>query len=268
MPPAKKDTSDTSELQRLLTENEALQRKLDVCVRWMKRQIEESVSSISQRRLRDMTKSSKDTFVRENQADIITKKIQEYFGDLLLLNAPSKTIEYLVNSEINFYNLYQNPTLDGLSVVSSYHKILDAFIEHAVTKNFRKFAKKRNCVVLLENDPIEKALHFVVNKDYIISIGRFFGLLKAIRQHESQGAYGTTFSLYIERNQELATLLLGDTFYNLFDRLVRSEVFGEKRHRGSITFDETKLVREWMVGDFQNKSSVLYILLQSESVMY
>ena len=268
MTPAKKGSSPSDDLTALREENEALQRKLDVCIRWMKRQIEESVHIISHRRIREMTDSSKEAFLRENQSDIITKKIQEYFGDLLLLNAPARTIEYLVNSEINFYSFYRNPSLDGLSVVSSYHKILDAFIEHVITNNYRKFAKKRNCVVLRENEPIEKALHFVVNRNYIISIGRLYGLLKSARTHEQLCTYGSTFVTYIEKNPELANTLLTEPFYGLFERLVKSEVFGEKRHRGSISFEETKQVREWMVGDLQNRNSLLYILLKSEAVMY
>ena len=223
---------------------------------------------ISERRVRKLTSSSKDAFLHENQESIIASKIQSYFGDLLLLNAPNRTIERLTDSEITFFTMTKNPSLDGLAVVSSYQKILDAFIEHCITANYRKFCKKRNCTMLRTNDPLEKSLHLIVNKGYTLSVGRLYGLLRSIRSGERLYEYGGAFAQYLERYMELRETLLSDAFFSIFERIVRSEVFGEKRHKGSISFEETRMAREWMVGSFDNKQSLLYLLLTSESVAY
>jgi hypothetical protein len=66
--------------------------------------------------------------------------------------------------------MMKNPNIDGFSVVSSYHKVLDLFIESFVTNNFRKYAKKKNCTILRVNDPLEKSLHLIINKKYILSV--------------------------------------------------------------------------------------------------
>jgi len=110
-------------LQELEQENERLKRQLEVSIRWMRRQVEESVHKISKRNVTKMSETGRDDFLRENQEVIIGKRIQDYFGDLLILNAPKETIEYLISSEISFYNLGKNPSLDGFSVIGSYHKM-------------------------------------------------------------------------------------------------------------------------------------------------
>jgi len=78
--------------------------------------------------------------------------------------------------------MMKNPSIDGFAVISSYHKVLDLFVESFITNNFRKFAKKKNCTILRVNDPLEKALHLIVNKKYILSIGRLYALIKLIKE--------------------------------------------------------------------------------------
>lgn len=160
--------------QELEQENERLRHHLDVATRWMRREVEESVHKISKRKVTRMTEAGRDEFLRENQEAIIGKRIQDYFGDILLLNAPKETIEYLVSSEISFYNLGKNPSLDGFSVIGSYHKILDVWVEQMIVNQFRKFAQKKGATILRVNDPIEKALHSVITKKFILSLGRLF----------------------------------------------------------------------------------------------
>lgn len=130
-------------LQELRDENALLKRQLDTCVRFMRREVEESVHKISKRKVTQMTETGRDDFLRENQEAIMLKRIHDYFGDILLLNAPKETIEYLVSSEISFYNISKNPSLDGFSVIGSYHKILDVWVEQMIINQFRKFAQKK-----------------------------------------------------------------------------------------------------------------------------
>lgn len=255
-------------LQELEQENEKLKHQLEVCIRWMRREVEGSVHKISKRKVTRMTETGRDDFLRENQEAIIGKRIADYFGDLLLLNAPKETIEYLVSSEISFYNLSKNPSLDGLSVISSYHKILDVWVEQMIVNQFRKFAQKKGATILRVNDPIEKALHSVITKKYILSLGRLFGLLRMIRNGEKLHDFGQTFMQYLDKYQDLRDMLLSDRFFLLFEKIVESDVFGGKRHQGSISIGDTKNTRKWVTGDFADKDGLLYQVLESQAVLY
>lgn len=255
-------------LQEMEKENAFLKRQLEVCIRWMRREVEQSVHQISKRKVRKMTETDREGFLWENQEAIITKRIQDYFGDILLLNAPKETIAYLVSSEINFYNLSKNPSLDGFGVVSSYHKILDILVEQIIINQYRKFAQKHGATVLRVNDPMEKALHLVVTKKYIFSLGRLFGLLQMIRNGEKLYDFGHTFVSYLEKYPNLRDFLLSDSFFSLFEKVVASDVFGGKRHSGSISLADTKNTRTWIMGDFTDKNGILYQILESQAVLY
>lgn len=258
----------TKTLQELEQENTLLKRQLETCIRFMRREVEESIHKISKRKVTRMTTTGRDDFLRENQEAIIGKRIADYFGDLLLLNAPKETIEYLVSSEITFYNLSKNPSLDGLSVISSYHKILDVWVEQMIVNQFRKFAQKKGATILRVNDPIEKALHSVITKKYILSLGRLFGLLRMIRNGEKLHDFGQTFSQYLDKYRELRDMLLSDRFFLLFEKIIESDVFGGKRHQGSISLADTKNTRKWITGDFSDKDGLLYQVLESQAVLY
>lgn len=255
-------------LQDIQKENEKLRHQLDVCIRFMRREVEESVHKISKRKVTKMTETGRDDFLRENQEAIIGKRIADYFGDLLLLNAPKETIEYLVSSEISFYNLAKNPSLDGFSVIGSYHKILDVWVEQMIVNQFRKFAQKKGATVLRVNDPMEKSLHSVVTKKFILSLGRLFGLLRMIRNGEKLYDFGQTFSDYLAKYPDLRNTLLSDRFFLLFERVIESDVFGGKRHQWSISLSDTKNTRKWIAGDFTDKDGLLYQVLESQAVLY
>lgn len=124
-------------------ENADLRRKLAVSQKWMMREVEESAHRVAKRRVSKMTEDGKEDFLRENQEEIIAKRIRTYFGEILLMNAPKNTIDHLVDSEISFYNLSRTPSGDGLTVISSYNKILDALIESQIVREYRKFALKQ-----------------------------------------------------------------------------------------------------------------------------
>ncbi|MDD5197249.1 MAG: hypothetical protein PHN60_00090 [Candidatus Gracilibacteria bacterium] len=254
--------------QELEKENEKLKHHLEIATRWMRREVEESIHKISKRKVNKMTETGRDDFLRENQGAIISKCIQDYFGDLLLLNAPKETIEYLISSEISFYNLGKNPSLDGFSVIGSYHKILDVWVEQMIVNQFRKFAQKKGATVLRVNDPMEKALHSVVTKKFIFSLGRLYGLLKMIRNGEKLYDFGQTFREYLDKYPDLRNMLLSDRFFLLFEKVIESDVFGGKRHQGSISLSDTKNTRKWIAGDFMDKDGLLYQVLESQAVLY
>lgn len=256
------------QIKELEEEIKILKRKLNLCTLWMKKEVESQLHNIAKRKVWKLTEDTREKFLEENQEKIISQRIQNYFWDILLLNAPNNTIEYLVNSEINYFSFQKNPSMDWFAVVSNYHKILDAFIEHFITNNYRKFAIKKNCTTLRVNDPLEKALHLVVNKKYILSVWRLFWLVRAIRNDEKLSIYWETFAQYLDKYKELKDTLLSENFIRLFQEIVNSEVFWAKRHSGKMNLEETERARKLMTWWFVDKNSILYILLESQSVLY
>lgn len=256
------------ELLALRAENETLRRQLKVATNWMERQWREETHKISKRRTNRMTESDKAEFLRENLEEVSFRRVHDFFGDLLLMNAPKDTVPHLVDAEITFFNLRRMNSGDGLSVISSYTKLLDGLVEGYVTSQFRKYATKRGAVVLRVNDPLEKALHLVITKKYILSIGRLYALLKSIRGDEKLHGFGTTFREYLEKYATLGNFLLSDEFFVPFAKLVESDVFGSKRHSGKITIDETVETRNVLLGDFRDRSALVYRLLENQSSAY
>lgn len=254
-------------MQELLEENIALKKKLWVAQAWMEREVKTQVHNVARRKVWKMTENQKSSFLNENIEEVISKRIVSFFWDLLLLNAPKWTIEAITASEINFYNMKQNPAIDGFSVVSGLHKAFDLFIESFVTKWFRKYAKKQKQTILRVNDPIEKSLNLVVNKGYILSTWRFFALIKMIRSGENLSDYGKCFSEYLNKYVDLKNAILSDEFYERFEELNKSEVLSSKRHKWTISSDDTVIARKFLIWNFEDKDSILYKLLESQAVI-
>lgn len=156
----------------------------------------------------------------------------------------------------------KNPTIDGFAVISAYHKVLDLFIESFITNNFRKYAKKKGQTILRVNDPLEKSLNLIVNSKYIMSVGRLYGLLKMIREDQKLFDYGQCFKEYLDKYTELRAILLDDVFFDKFTRLNKSEVLSSKRHSGSISKKDTMDARKILIGDFRDKNSIIYKILE------
>lgn len=256
------------QIQELKKENEQLKHLLAIAKAWMDREVKQSVHKIAKRKVGKMTDTLKEDFLKENIEEVIATQINRYFWDILLMNAPKWVVEAITTWEINFYNMKKNPSMDGFTVVSWYHKALDLFIESIITKNFRKFAKKQGQTILRQNDPLEKALNLVVNKKYILSVWRLYGLIKMIREDSQLYDYGKCFKAYLDKYRDLKEVLLDNNFFDKFTQLNKSEILASKRHSWSITKDETILARKILIWDFQDKNSIIYKMLESQSVLF
>lgn len=257
-----------SRIVLLEQENTELKRKLKVSQIWMEKEVRESAHKIATRRVGKMTVDEKTDFLTQNQEEIITNRIRGYFGELLLLNAPKNTVEYLVDAEISYFTLMKIATGDGVGVISSFTKILDALIETIITAQFRKYVLKQGPVILRANDPLEKALYLVISKKYTLSTGRLYALIRGIRNNEKQLEFASDFTRYLEKYSTLGTLLTSDEFFLPYRDLIEGEVFGGKRHSGRITGEETKKIREILVGEYTHKTGLIYQLLSHSAIAY
>lgn len=262
--------SDIKELQnqnKFLREKVILlEAKLKVCENWMAREVKESVKKISKRKVNKMTCNTRESFMQENIENIITKKIQDFFWEFILMNTPSSVIENIISGEINYYNLRKNTNFDGFSVISSYHKAIDTIIESFITKWFRKFSKKNKQTQLRKNDPLEKTLNSVVNKWFILSTWRLLHLIKNISEWKELYDYGKIFKLYLEKYKFLWDVLLNKSFIKKYEELISTETLWKKRHLGKINFLDTRKARELIIWEFKNKESIIFMLLKTQEI--
>ncbi|USN58351.1 MAG: hypothetical protein H6767_08895 [Candidatus Peribacteria bacterium] len=247
-------------LEQLQKENDELKRRLAIAQAWMAREVKNQIQTIYKEKTENTPLNS------ETLAETIEENIRNFFGDMVIINLPNGVIENITAAEIGLYHLEQDPHLDGFTVISSYHKALDACIESFIIRDFRKFSKKQGKIYLRKNDLLEKALHAVVNQGYILSVGRLFHILSEIQSGESGGEYQEQFRLYLKKYDFLATILLSTSFLKIFKQLMDTEVLGSKRHSGSVSIEETKYARKLLIGDFDETSCLLHQLIQTQQL--
>ncbi len=256
-------TNLEEENKKLKQENEKLKKMLEVARAWMEREVKSNVVKIAKSKLSKLTQETKENFFWNNVEDIITQKISDFFWEVMLLNIPAAVIDNIISAEINYYHLKENPISDWLSVISSYHKSMDILIEQNITKWFRKFCKKKWYDILRKNEPIEKALNSVVNRWFILSIGRLYHLIKILKEDdEKYYDYVKAFKEYLDKYNYLKEIVLSKSFYQNLWKLVNSETLGWKRHKWKISFEETREARNLIIWDFKDKDCIIYKLTE------
>jgi hypothetical protein len=100
------------ENKKLKKEIVELKRVLGIVKLWMEKEVRASVIRIAKNKLSKLTDETKKSFFSNNIEDIITKKIYDFFGEILILNIPSSVIENIIFAEINYYHLRENPISD------------------------------------------------------------------------------------------------------------------------------------------------------------
>lgn len=249
-------------LDKLKKENLDLKRKLSIAKLWMEKEVRSQVKRIAKWKVSNMTSKTKDAFFSDNVEEIITKKVSDYFGEIMLLNTPSSVIENIISAEVAYYNLRENPWADWLGAITSYHKSLDILIESQITKWFRKFAKKKKQTQLRQNDVLEKALNSVVNKWYILSIWRLYHLVYLIDTDATLYDYWKCFKEYLEKYTHISNILFEEEFLKKFEKLVDSEILWKKRHVWKIWFEEATDARELLIWNFTDRNSLIYWFIE------
>jgi hypothetical protein len=110
-------------------------------------------------------------------------------------------------------------------VISSYHKALDIIIENYITSYFRKFIDKSKLPRNVDNSSLEKSLKSVILKNYSLSAGRLYHLLKTINKEKELNHYTNLFNKFLDKYSYLKDILLEDKeFFNIFDKIMETEV--------------------------------------------
>jgi hypothetical protein len=262
----------------LIEENEILKKKLALAEIWMRREIAHQKKSLSEAETKKSGRRKLDNILERDSVDIITRRIQGYFG-ASLENAPKYTLEHLIDAEIYWQTLQKFPTLDALPVVSSYQKILDAFFE-SILSDFRTRHSECNEESrrllkpgLLRTsqwhrqhtlNSLDRDIENVLSKKYTLSLGRWFQFFQKVREGSDFGwKYEDMLLEYLSENHEsLLEICVTDPFFSGFSELISLEVFSRKRHDNKISYADAKRVREICV-DWYLKKGILKNILES-----
>ena len=245
----------------LQEENEQLKNKLEIAQTWMKKEIAEDMKKISKAKINNSIQKEKTCFLNDNIEEIVSKKIQDFFGELMLVNIPAKIIRNIISAEINYYNFRNNPSFDWFSVISSYHKAIDIIIETYIISDFRKFIDKSRLPKNTWNDSLEKSLNSVITRNYSLSVWRLYHLLQIISEWKELKHYSYLFKKFIKKHSYLEDILLNLEFIKTFEKIIETEVLWSKRHSWRIDFVETREARNLLIWDFSDKNCLIYRLM-------
>lgn len=250
----------------LQEENDILKRKLDNLKKWAIKEI--SSKKLDYDELRDWYCKIYNSDKKEIEKEILSKIIN-FLWEEIVSSISYKFIEYLLISEINYINFQENPSLDGLSVISSYHKALDIIIEDYITKWYRHYVlSRRSNIYKSNNSKLDNFLYLVIKSWYILSVWRLYNILENIKDERIPDEFFVKeFYKYLKYNSYLNDVLIEDNdFLLILKQLVESEVFWDKRHKWIIKFVETRKTRDLFLWDFIDKNCLIYKLLSIQKL--
>lgn len=217
---------DYEKTMNLEIENEILRIKLKHAQAWMEHQVREAQKNIEKQK----SSEQRQNLFHTQREELIENQIYNFFPPEVLVQFPEHGIENILSSEVIYYSLIQGYNIDGTGVILGYQKILDAMIEMYITKSFRKFVQKNNLSRSPENAPLEKSLHSVIEKNYILSLGRLYQILSDIKKQKRMKHYELCFKNFLQTKKYLETALLETDFFQLLEELIQMQAISEKRH--------------------------------------
>jgi len=99
-------------LEDLKKENDLLKKKLSIAKIWMEREVKNHIKNITKQNLKLDIFNEKNEFFSKNIDEIVENTINNFFGELMLLNTSPNVIENIISAEILFYNIRQSKSAD------------------------------------------------------------------------------------------------------------------------------------------------------------
>ena len=203
------------QLQQLKIENTELKRQLEVCMKWMKKEIQQSHSDSN--------------FIQAQ------KEIQNIFGDNYSHIPASEQISW-IESEQKHLHYQENTPLDGIIVTIMYQKIFESHIEQNITKSWRQ--SHRTNSYPKPQGSLSKMLMHVLKKDYHLSYGKIISLLEI---QDIQEDIITDFKDFLHTHTYHPILL---RYLPELKNILKNETFTGKRHAGVVTKQQVQEVRD------------------------
>ncbi len=251
---------DTNNIS-LEEENQRLRKQLEAARKWMSSEVIDARKIIT----REQTQWDTHSLYHSNLEDIISERIYAFFPSEVLSHFPSDGVENILSSELIYYHIIHGGHVDGTGVIIWYQKVLDSMIELYITKGYRKYVLKHPVWSQTVNSSLEKWFRSVVEKKYILSLGRLYDILDKIHNKLPLSPYCQSFSDYLKSRPFLEKALLQGSFLLQLESLMHLHATGEKRHHGSLSPEDTSKARDICIWNFSDTNCLLYILAASQS---
>lgn len=244
----------------LIQENIELRSRLDLAEKWIRREIQGSISKIQREQSKQWTRKAISNIFETEWLDILTRRILDQFDDSLS-NAPKYTLERLIDAEIYWNTLQRYPQMDALPIVLAYQKIFDAWIEERLIAPWRNHKvhlvswKSHKNLINHNMDAIEIDIANIRTRKYTLSIGRLYQIVSLIRDWWDLGWYlWNLVSFWKDQNSNMVDILVSDELFAPFTELMEREVFTRKRHESKVNYSDAKRIREVMIDETIRKS--------------
>ena len=247
-------------MEDLIRENSELRSRLDLAEKWIRKEIQWSISKIQREQSKKWTRKAIGNIFETEWLDILTRSILDQFDDPLS-HAPKYTIERLIDAEIYWQTLQRYPQMDALPIILAYQKIFDAWIEEKLVASWRihqthwvshstYWRSKEH-----STDAIEADITNIRTRKYTLSIGRFYQIIMLIRGWWDQvWNLWNLVSFWKDQDSHILDVLISDEFFVPFTELMEREVFTRKRHESKGNYSDAKTIREVMVDETTRKS--------------
>ena len=240
----------------LLKEIAELRKKLDLSRDWMKRQVHESKRILEHDRIKRETRGKFQNELESAQIDIFEKAITDYFGQTLD-HAPPRTLERLLDSEIQWYMLQRFPRIDAVGLAVTYQKIVDSLIDISIVRPFREYMKKKMVSIPQFPTALERDILRINERKYQLSFGRLYEMILAFRSVETN-TFLAQFKKFLSKyNSQFYDFMSSESALKYFEIILDMEVFTSKRHIQKVSYSEAQRLRTIMVGSLRDKDSLL-----------
>ncbi len=247
--------------EELEKENKKLKEQLWEAILWMKRQIQESTLRIGKEKISKFMKKIRKDYLDAEQVEIIKQEIENYFGKVIE-KSPKNTTERIIDAELYWFQLQKYPNMDGTAIIMTYQKILDLWVDEYIVKPYRKYEKILTIDIARPQNANETILYNAIYKKHTISFSKLFPLI----QKTTQSKIVNHFHDFLQQEEmKYWKLFHNEIFFKKYTQIVNSEVFWKKRHSDKISFIEAKETRKIIIGDFQDHTGILYLLLEKSS---
>lgn len=244
----------------LIQENIGLRSRLELAEKWIRKEIQGSISKIQREQSKQWTRKAISNIFETEWLDILTRRILGQFDDSLN-NAPKYTIERLIDAEIYWNTLQRYPQMDALPIILAYQKIFDAWIEERLIAPWRNQKvhlvswKSHKHLINHSMDAIEVDIANIRTRKYTLSIGRFYQILSLIREWNIlHSNLWNLVSFWKDQNLNMVDILVSDALFVPFTELMEREVFTRKRHESKVNYSDAKRIREVMIDATIRKS--------------
>jgi len=88
-------------------------------------------------------------------------------------------------------------------------------------------------------------------------------MIKKIRNKTTAGKFEKSFERYLSKLGTLGEYIISDEFFGVWHDVLETQVFGSRRHSGSVSKEEVQTLRTQITGNYESDQSMIYQFLKA-----